>query len=117
MDVIADILLCASAIGAGFYCFVLSRRLTEFKNLDNGVGAAVATLSRQVDDLTKALNEAQSGASTSAASLSELTRRADSAAQRLELLVASMHDLPDQSPRPERPPHEAQFVRHRERSA
>ncbi len=98
MEMIADILLVAGALGAGLYCYVLARRLSRFNDLENGVGGAVAVLSAQVDDLTKTLIAAQNTASASTASLSELTDRADGAAKRLELLVASMHDLPDAQP-------------------
>lgn len=35
MEVVADILLVAGALGAGLYCFVLSRRLTRFADLEN----------------------------------------------------------------------------------
>ena len=52
MDLIADILLVAGAFGAGFYCFILSRRLSRFTDLEKGVGGAVAVVSAQVDDLT-----------------------------------------------------------------
>ncbi|ANT60329.1 hypothetical protein AYJ57_08150 [Salipiger sp. CCB-MM3] len=95
MDLIADILLVAGALGAGFYCFVLSRRLTRFTDLENGVGGAVAVLSAQVDDLTRSLDAAQKAAGTSGAELSDLTERGEQVAQRLELLIASMHDLPE----------------------
>lgn len=95
MDMIADILLVAGALGAGFYCYILARRLSRFNDLENGVGGAVAVLSAQVDDLTKTLVAAQSTASSSTDSLGELTDRAEGVAKRLELLVASMHDLPE----------------------
>lgn len=94
MGFIADILLIAAALGAMFYCFVLSRRLSRFTDLEKGVGGAIATLSSQVDDMTKTLKAAQGSASASANSLGELTGKAEDAARRLELLVASMHDLP-----------------------
>ncbi|MCT4557725.1 MAG: hypothetical protein N4A61_06655 [Pelagimonas sp.] len=115
MEIIADILLVAGALGAGFYCFVLSRRLSKFTDLENGVGGAVAVLSAQVDDLTKTLAAAQSSAGNSAQSLTALTERAEDASRKLELLVASMHDLP--SDRPQQAPEEAPqsetvFVRH-----
>lgn len=103
MEIIADILLVAGAIGAGFYCFVLARRLNRFNDLENGVGGAVAVLSAQVDDLTKTLQAAQNTATTSTQSLDGLTDRAESVAKRLELLVASMHDLPDAAARPAAP--------------
>ena len=95
MDFIADILLVAGALGAGFYCFVLSRRLKRFNDLENGVGGAVAVLSAQVDDLSKTLQASQTAAGASVSSLSALNDRAETMAKRLELLMASMHDLPE----------------------
>ncbi|WP_317057859.1 hypothetical protein [Roseovarius rhodophyticola] len=94
MDMIADVLLVAGAIGAGFYCFVLARRLSRFNDLEKGIGGAVAVLSAQVDDLTKTLQSAQHTASASTMSLDGLTDRAESVAKRLEILVAAMHDIP-----------------------
>lgn len=94
MELIADILLIAGALGAGLYCVVLSQRLNKFTNLEKGVGGAIAVLSAQVDDMTKALDSAQVATDSSATSLQTLTGRAEGVAQRLELLVASMHDLP-----------------------
>jgi len=64
MNQIADILLVAGALGAGFYCFILARRLSRFNDLENGVGGAVAVLSAQVDDLTRALAAARNRASS-----------------------------------------------------
>lgn len=93
MNLIADMLLIAGALGAAFYCYILSRRLTRFTNLENGMGGAVAVLSVQVDEMTKALAEAQKTAKGSAASLEGLTERAEAAAARIELVLASMHDL------------------------
>lgn len=104
MEFIADVLLVAGALGAGLYCFVLSRRLTRFTDLENGVGAAVAVLSVQVTDLQTALQNAQKSATHSSDSLEDLTRRAEDAAKRLELMVASLHDLPPKGARPDAPP-------------
>ncbi|AZV80116.1 hypothetical protein EBB79_20955 [Parasedimentitalea marina] len=94
MEMIADILLVAGALGAGFYCFVLARRLNRFNDLEKGVGGAVAVLSSQVDDLNKSLVAARAMSDGSTKSLEGLTNRAESVAQRLELMMASMHDLP-----------------------
>jgi hypothetical protein len=123
MELIADILLAAGALGAGFYCFILGRRLNRFNDLEKGVGGAVAVLSAQVDDLTKTLTAAQKTASHSAVSLSELSARAEETSRRLELQMASLHDLPDtqssQEPAVESAnlvqstPSEPMFVRHR----
>ncbi len=105
MAAIADILLVAGAIAAGFYCWVLGRRLRRFSDLEKGVGGAVAVLSAQVDDLSKALDKARSAASASVAALDDANMRAELTAQRLELMMASTHDMPNQSvtPAPENP--------------
>lgn len=119
MEMIADILLVAGALGAGFYCFILARRLARFNDLEKGVGGAVAVLSAQVDDLTKTLSAAQSTAVASTDSLAGLTGRAEDVAKRLELLMASMHDLPDPAVAPistpvQENPDETVFMRHRQ---
>lgn len=98
MEVIADFLLVFGALGATFYCFVLSRRLTRFTNLEHGVGGAVAVLSAQVDDLTKALEAAQHSAAISAGTLGDMTQRAEHVSGKLELLMASLHDVVEQEP-------------------
>ena len=101
MDLIADMLLVAGALGAGFYCLVLGRRLKKFNNLEKGVGGAVAVLSAQVDDLTKTLEAAQKTAAVSAETLGDLTMRAEDMSRKLELQMASLHDIPDPAPKPE----------------
>ncbi len=98
MQLIADILLVAGALAASFYCYILARRLSRFNDLEAGVGGAVAILSMQVDDLTKTLDAAQTAAGTSGTTLENLTDRAESVAKRLELMMASMHDLPVAQP-------------------
>ncbi|KJS40698.1 MAG: hypothetical protein VR71_22190 [Roseovarius sp. BRH_c41] len=95
MEIIADILMIAGTIGACLYCYVLARRLGRFNDLENGMGGAVAILSAQVDDLTTTLRDTRHTADESARTLKAVTDRAEDAARRLELLVASMHDLPD----------------------
>ncbi len=125
MEMIADILLVAGALGAGFYCYILARRLSRFNDLENGVGGAVAVLSAQVDDLTKVLEAAQTTASASTMSLDALTDRAEGVAKRLELLVASMHDLPGEQakpapaapPKPPEAPTGPVFKRHKDAEA
>lgn len=97
MELIADILLAAGAIGAGVYCFVLGRRLNRFNDLEKGVGGAVAVLSAQVDDLNCTLIAAQQTAADSAKSLTDLTTRAEDMSRRLELQMASLHDIPTHS--------------------
>ena len=94
MDLIADILLGAGAIGAAAYCMVLSRRLRRLTQLEGGMGGAIAVLSVQVDDLTRMLGRAQSAARESSETLEAQTKRAEEAVRRIELLLSSLHDLP-----------------------
>ncbi|WP_353473619.1 hypothetical protein PVT71_06145 [Salipiger sp. H15] len=112
METIADILLAAGALGTGFYCFILSRRLTRFTDLEQGVGGAVAVLSAQVDDLTRTLDAARQTAGESGEVLSGLTTRAEQVAQRLELHIASMHDLPEAAGEKAKADGEPVFLRH-----
>lgn len=93
----ADLLLVAGALGAGLYCFVLSRRLRKFTDLEKGVGGAVAVMAVQVDDLEKSLAAAKLAATTSVETLSNVNARAEDAAIRLELLIASLHDISPQA--------------------
>lgn len=94
MEFIADILLVAGSFGAAIYCYVLATRLKRFSTLETGMGGAIAVLSAQVDDMTRALDKARMAATGSATGLEGLTSRAESVAAKLEILVASMHDLP-----------------------
>lgn len=104
MELIADILLVAGALGAGLYCFVLARRLKRFTDLEKGVGGAVSVLSAQAGELRNSLDSARAASDRSGAELRDLTQRAESVAQRLELMMASMHDLvPDQDEMPKTP--------------
>ena len=98
MQFISDFLLGAGALAAAVYCLVLSRRLQKFTQLENGMGGAIAVLSAQVDDMTKALERAQATAKSSVSTLESMTGRAEGVAAKLELLLASMHDIPE--PRP-----------------
>ena len=104
MTLISDILMSAGAFAAAIYCYVLSGRLKKFQTLENGMGGAIAVLSAQVDDMTKALEKARSAANASAATVTSLTDRAETVAARLELLVAAMHDIPDPKSNQASPP-------------
>lgn len=95
MELIANILLAAGALGAAAYCLILSRRLRQFTQLESGMGGAIAVLSAQVDEMTRALDTARMTATEQARTLEGVTARAEKSSQRMELLLASLHDLPD----------------------
>jgi hypothetical protein len=114
---LSDILLGAGAMGAGIYCLVLSRRLRRFTDLERGVGGAVAVLSAQVDDLARTLARAEGAAKSSVEALTQASERAESAGQRLELMLASMHDIPEAVEEAPRAPATPVFVRHPQAAA
>lgn len=92
MEMISDALLIAGAVGAAAYCRLLAKRLGALKELDSGLGAAIAALSRQVDELRASLEAAKSVSGEKAREIGQLTARAEMAAGRLELLLASLHE-------------------------
>lgn len=55
MDLIADGLLLIAAVVASIYCLVLSKRLRRLNQMDGGLGKAIATMSTQVEEMSKAL--------------------------------------------------------------
>lgn len=117
MELIADVLLLAATVGAAVYCYVLAARLRRFTTLESGMGGAIAVLSAQVDDMTRALEKAQGVASASETRLEELTQRADTLARQLELMVASLHDLPEAQAPASEPEEEARRLRFTRRRA
>ncbi|THD85628.1 hypothetical protein E7811_08045 [Aliigemmobacter aestuarii] len=80
MDLISDLMLGLGSLGAAAYCYVLARRLKRFSTLETEMGGAIAVLSAQVDDMTRALNRAQAAARENADRLETLTLRAEAAA-------------------------------------
>ena len=83
---------------AAFMAF--ARIPADITLLETGMGGAIAVLSAQVDDMTVALEKARGAANGSAESLEDLTARGEAVAKRLELLVASLHDLPEPAAKP-----------------
>ena len=80
MEYLSDIILALAAFAVAIYCFVLSGRLKRFSTLENGMGSAIAVLSVQVDELTKAMEAARGAAIGSASRLEALNTRAEAAA-------------------------------------
>ncbi len=117
MTLIADILMIAGALGAAFYCVILSRRLSRLTNMEDGMGGAITVLSTQVGEMTQTLDRAQTAARASSTNLDEATARAEAAARRLELLIASMHDLPEAKPAEAPEPARGATFLHRRRAA
>lgn len=100
MELLSNILLVLSATIAGIYCHVLSRRIKKMHDLKDGMGAAISTLAIQVNELNASITVAKKTASQSVQSLEKISGRAELATHRLELLMASMHDIDDTLKKP-----------------
>jgi len=94
MTLVADILMLGGVLAAALYCAVLSRRLRQLTRLDEGMGAAIAALSRQVAEMTHTLEATRNAAAGTAGEIDRATVRAEAAARRVELLLAALGDLP-----------------------
>lgn len=101
MTILADIAIGAGALLAAAYCMLLSRRLRAFTRLDGDVGRAIALLSTQVDQLTRALTAAEADSTKREAALRAQVTAAEHAARRLELLMAAHR--PATAPMPDLP--------------
>lgn len=109
MDLIADLLLISAAVGAAFYCFVLSRRLTSLNSAESGIGKLIGELSDQVARLQQALDTSRHHAEQIEGKLNLALERAEAFEALLESqdssLVPKIHSVPaPQTPRSEARP-------------
>ncbi|MHA1530317.1 MAG: hypothetical protein ACTSVG_14950 [Alphaproteobacteria bacterium] len=78
MELIADGLLIATAMTAGLYCLVLSRRLRRLTDSGNSIGPQIEALDRALGDTRAALAETREGVlelrSSTKTAFDELTR-------------------------------------------
>lgn len=101
MALIADGLLVLAALAASLYCWVLSRRLRRLTQLDQGLGAAISSLSEQVEEMQAALNQSKQGIEQRTAKLDNLTRQSEKAAKRLGQLIEAAKTRDADEPAPE----------------
>ncbi|MEM8656695.1 MAG: hypothetical protein AAF813_07850 [Pseudomonadota bacterium] len=97
MELIADGLLIAAAGVSALYCYILSRRLTALRSMDQGLGGAIAGLSARVEQTKASLADTKATTSGLSRELSSVTARAEIAAGRLELLLATLHEQSEEA--------------------
>jgi len=85
-------LLLTATLFAGLYCWVLSGRVRALKSLDSGLGAAIVTLTRQIELARGTLEEARASTREGRADLSQLVARGDATAAQLRILLAALRD-------------------------
>ena len=87
MTLLADGLLIAGALAAAIYCWVLSSRVRSLKDLDTGLGAAIAGLSDKVDAMQDTLRKTQAATHAPTAHMAELADRAERLSEELSGLL------------------------------
>lgn len=92
MNLIMDGLLMAGTLFAGLYCWVLSGRVRDLKNLDDGLGASIVTLTRQIELARTTLDEARAGAKENRSELEKLIGQAENSSGRLKMLLSAGRD-------------------------
>ena len=97
MELIADGLLIAAAGVSALYCYILSRRLTALRSMDQGLGGAIAGLSARVEQTKASLADTKATTSGRSRELSSGTARAEIAAGRRELLLATLHEQSEEA--------------------
>jgi sRNA-binding protein len=100
MQVIMDGLLFAATLFAGTYCWVLARRVRALGDLDKGLGGAITTMNRQIEQARAALAEARGSSRESRAELKALIEEAEDAAHQLRALLAALHGAKRPAARP-----------------
>lgn len=91
---IIDITLGLGTALVAAYCIILSKKMSAFFKLENDMGNAIAVFSVQVDELKAALESANLSAHESSSKLRSLMERAQSTEKNLEIMIASLQDLP-----------------------
>ena len=84
MQLLADGLVMFAASVAALYCWILSRRLRSLNDTKNGLGGAIASLTRQVEEVQRSLAEAKTDTQTEAKRLAALVEKAESVAAQVE---------------------------------
>lgn len=105
MQLIADLLLIAAAIGAAFYCFILSRRLSTLNSAEGGIGEAITTLSDRVAQLEQTLKASRQSAEDAERGLRETLKKAEEMETALAAALSVTSQLPMRTqvkPQPQR---------------
>jgi hypothetical protein len=96
-----DGLLMAASLFAGGYCWVLSRRVQDLKNLDRGLGGSIVNLTRQIELARATLEEARGASEKTREDLTALVAKAEAATGQLRMTLASVRTAtPTPAPAP-----------------
>jgi len=97
LTLLSDFILVAATVGMALWCRVLTQRLRAFNDLDKGLGATIATMTLQVDDLQKSIAEATAQKDDRVERLEAANATADDRIGRMEMLMASLEELEEET--------------------
>ncbi len=97
MTLIIDFLLLAASGSAGFYCWVLNKRLTALTNTEDGFQSGIAALSQSAEDMQNAMSDTKNAANNTAAELKGLLSQADQKIPELQDLIQKITDISTQT--------------------
>ncbi len=90
MELIADGLLIATAMTAGFYCLILSKRLRRLTDSGHNIGPQIEALDRALSETRAALAETREGVSemrgSTKAAIAQLARETARGEEMAELI-------------------------------
>lgn len=92
---ILDFVLLAASGAAAFYCYVLSRRLSDLLNTDKGIGASIASMSATVEQAREAVALARTSSAESVKALAPLLAEARETVPKLNELTDVISELAD----------------------
>lgn len=90
MEMIADFLLLSASVAACFYCYMLGRKLNNFKSTRNGIASSLAALSKSVEDAQTTIAHAHLAAEQSVGRLGPLLEQATSIEEKLRTDLAAV---------------------------
>ena len=99
MSLIADGLLIATCLTAALYCYVLSRRLKDFSNTDDGIGQQIIQLNATLEETRTALKETQASAKKASEALAREITQARKMATQLRNLIDEAGAVPAEAPK------------------
>lgn len=95
MALISDLLLLSATVAAFLYCFILSIKFKRLRNKEAQYITALNEVTSQVDRFINQIECARRTLKEVEHEFNDRIHKGNSLARRLELLIASLHDIPE----------------------
>lgn len=95
MSLISDLLLLSATIAAFLYCFILSVKMKRLREKEAQYSVALNKVTSQVDRFVNQIECAKNTLKNVEHEFNSRIEKGASLSRRLELLIASLHDIPE----------------------